>query len=479
MAINQPFAAPAAPQRANDNDTLNFEMPAPTGILGSINVDFHVDINVPGDPNTGNNEADVNDLTFRTRRTPLLLFTRINWCDTGLPPLSLVQSATGDAFVRGILPVNDADPVLYRQGLFPTLSYCNDDGDGILQALSPEGNQLLDLLEACRQLIVSSGAGSNDRVFLYGWLKDNPIAGNGLATVGGRVAFGNSDPIRGQRSYAHELTHNFGFNHNNLNLDQVDWDVGGRLIDNPATNNTMTRAKPTTLFDIQAAGKLTNEAYINVNNYDALFDHPVLKPAFNIKFLPNVAIVRGFFDSSGRELLRLDNVYRYPWGVQPIRGSQSEAPYLAIITDVRGNVSSVPFGALIADDPSEGEEVEQPGGFSLAIRVDPGLRIRSVRITDASQEVTFGELMGSKASPDGRISLPQRGDALGRRVTMSWNIRDGDTPTANLTYQIAWSWNGGKSFVPVGVDLPERRVDSPSPLRHCDGRTRTGCCGCS
>src|SRR5919198_2669678 len=41
---NAPFTAPLAPQRANENDTLNFELLAPTNITASANVDFEVDV---------------------------------------------------------------------------------------------------------------------------------------------------------------------------------------------------------------------------------------------------------------------------------------------------------------------------------------------------------------------------------------------------------------------------------------------------
>src|SRR5262245_52436436 len=42
--INAPFTASLAPQRTNENDTLNFELPAPTGITASTDVDVRVDI---------------------------------------------------------------------------------------------------------------------------------------------------------------------------------------------------------------------------------------------------------------------------------------------------------------------------------------------------------------------------------------------------------------------------------------------------
>jgi hypothetical protein len=42
-------------------------------------------------------------------------------------------------------------------------------------------------------------------------------------------AFGNTEPVRYQRIYAHELTHNFGLGHTSGTIDQVGWDVGARL----------------------------------------------------------------------------------------------------------------------------------------------------------------------------------------------------------------------------------------------------------
>ena len=219
--INAPFTAPLAPQRANENDTLNFELAAPTGITASANVTFRVDITPMSDEtNSSNNSLTTGNITVVNRTTPSLFFTSINYTPSGLglPNAALIASGAGNLFVRGILPINDGDPNLYRQGLFPTLTYTEDaNGDGRLDALGSDGNDLLSLLASCRQLIVNNGLGANNNTFLFGWLAGNPIDGNGLAQVPGFNAFGNTEVVRGQRSYAHELTHNFGLNHNNRN----------------------------------------------------------------------------------------------------------------------------------------------------------------------------------------------------------------------------------------------------------------------
>ncbi|MGH9379028.1 MAG: hypothetical protein ACRD2Z_00195, partial [Thermoanaerobaculia bacterium] len=41
-AVNQPITVPALPDRDSEDDSLYFELPAPTGIPASSDVDFHV-----------------------------------------------------------------------------------------------------------------------------------------------------------------------------------------------------------------------------------------------------------------------------------------------------------------------------------------------------------------------------------------------------------------------------------------------------
>jgi hypothetical protein len=450
--INAPFTAPLAPQLANQNDTLNFEVPSAIQIPASNNVGFRVDI-------VGGTSGSANNLTFTTRTTPLLYFTRINYTPAGLglPALNLVQPGVGDAFVRGILPVNDRDPLLYRQGLFPTLPYSeNAAHDGVLAALGSDGNDLLALLASCRQLIVNGNVGAADRIFLFGFLAGNPINGNGAAQVGGRNAFGNTQLSRYQRSYAHELTHNFGFNHNNDNIDQVGWDVTGRLINNPAGNNTPTRVKPTTLFDIQVPGLLTNQAWVETAKYTTLFNSATLAngPDSPDKLSRNVLVIQGIFDPAGRRLLRLKPVFRYPWASQPtrplIQKEQQPLPFAVEVRGETGQVARVPFDARVADDPSRGPEHEVFGFFEVMVPFTG--QVRSVRITDRTGKMTFGAIERSQTPPRIQILSPKPGELLGETVRVVWRAR-ASTPVANLMFQAAYSPDNGRSFVPIGVDI--------------------------
>jgi hypothetical protein len=460
--INAPMTAPLAPQRANENDTLNFELLAPTGIPASSDVDFRVDITpVAGESNTGNNSGSANNLTFVDRTTPLLFFTRINYTPSGLglPADALIQPGVGDAFVQGILPVNDADPNLYRQGLFPSLTFTEDaNGDGRLDALGSDGNDLLSLLASCRQLIVDNNMGASDRIFLYGWLAGNPIDGNGLGQVGGRNAFGNGDPIRHQRSYAHELTHNFGFNHINDMIDQVGWDVGARLPNNPAGNNTTGRVKPTTLFDIQVAGLFTAQAWVETAKYNSLLSNPTLTMSPDARdFSARVLVIQGIFDPTGTELRQLKPVFRYPWLSRPtvppppveIETLQvNEELFTAQVIDVSENVISVPFNPRVADDPDQVEEEEKPGFFEVMIPLSN--EVASLDIFNISG-VRVGGFVRS-LPPTIRIVSPRPGATIDRETRVVWEAKDPDTPMNQLLFQVAYSPDNGRSFVPVAVD---------------------------
>jgi hypothetical protein len=467
--INAPMTAPLVPQRANENDTLNFELLAPTGIAASNDVDFRVDVTpVPGESNTDNNSGSADNLTFVDRTTPLLFFTRINYTPSGLglPADALIQPGVGDAFVQGILPVNDADPNLYQQGLFPSLTFTEDaNGDGILDALGSDGNDLLSLLASCRQLIVDDNMGASDRIFLYGWLAGNPIDGNGLAQVGGRNAFGNTDPIRHQRSYAHELTHNFGFNHINNMIDQVGWDVGARLPNNPAGNNTTGRVKPTTLFDIQVAGLFTAQAWIETAKYNSLLSHPTLTtPPDGGDFSERVLVIQGIFDPTGTELRQLKPVFRYPWLSRPTASPSPPPPprririprliprqnerFTAQVIDVNENVITVPFDPQVADDPDQRVEEEIPGVFEVMIPLST--EVASLDIFNVNGARVGGFVRSQP--PTVGIVEPLPGTTIGRETRVIWEAEDPDTPMDQLLFQVAYSPDNGSSFVPVAVD---------------------------
>jgi len=466
--INAPLTAPAAPLRANETHTLNFELPAPTGIPASTDVDFRVDLSpVAGEVNTANNSGSRDNLTFVTRGTPNLFFTRINYtpAGAGLPALATVQPGVGNAFVQGIYPVNDADPNLYREGLFPTLPYGEDaNGDGRLDALGTDGDDLLSLLASCRQLIVNAGLGAANNTFLYGWIAGNPIDGNGLGQISGFNAFGNTELIRYQRSYAHELGHNFGLQHSDGGLiDQVGWDVGARLPNNPAGNNTVGRVKPTTLNDVMTPAMLTNQAWVKTSNYTTFAANAALGAGPDVggqeKFLSRVAVLQGIFNPRGDSLIRFEPVFRYPWTSQPTSRRQT-GRFVAEVVDDAGAATRAGFNAQVGSDTRDSRGIRY-GFFEVMVPVAANREIASVRILDNQRKQTLVTVRRTRP-PTVRVVAPVSGAQLRDTATVEWTASDPDTPADQLMFQLAYSADGGRSWVPIGVDLRGTRLTFPS-----------------
>lgn len=459
IPINAPFTASPNPSRAVENDTLNFEIPAPTGIGASSNVDFQVDlVRLGGDSDESNNRGELNNLTFIATDTPSLFFSRIDYTPAGAgpPALSSVQAGVGDSFVKGIYPVNDADPNLYRQGLFPTLPFSIDpDLDDQLDGNFLERDVLLSMLASSRQMMVFFGQGPSSQTFLYGWVANNPINGNGWAPLGGRVAFGNTQFSRHQRTFAHELGHNFGLDHNSRSIaPDLGWDITARLENNPAANNTTGRLKGSSLNDIMRGGQLTNSAWVDEQTYISFLANPVLTTALKTaqeKPSERVLVVQGAMTEKGDALAFLEPSFRFPWPSEPIPGNP-EGEFLLELIDDQEKQYNKRFNAFVGDDEGEAPGIGEPYGFFEVMLPVPAEReVNSLRILDR-QGKALVELNRTQA-PKLALTEPKVGATLGEQSTVSWEFADPDSELSELQFQVAYSPDGGSSWVPVALDI--------------------------
>ena len=455
------LTAPPVPQRGNEAHTLNFELPAPTGIPASSDVDFTVEVFAPG--NVPKATGAVSNLSFVGRTTPTLFFTRVDYTPTAvngqpnLPDLALIKQGVGDMFVRGMFPLNDGDANLYREGQFPPLVFAGDTNSS-LTIDGFEGFPLLSSLGSQRTLIVSGGLGATGNTFLYGWLAGNPIAGNGMALSPGFTAFGNTQLNKYQRTFAHELGHNLGFSHNATTLSpDYGWDVGGRLYSNPSKNDVISgtgRAKANSLFDIMVGGQATPNAWVTAATYNALLSNPILQDTRETprvtandpaSFPSRVLVVQGIVNPQGTGLSSLEPAFRFPYRSQP--SSQSAAGlYTLRVTDTAGVVTSVRFDARTAGD-TENDELN--GFFEAAVAVAADREVASLSITDGAGTV----LGGFQASVAPTLELTAPPAQLGTQTTLSWTLADADTPRSKLQLQVAYSPDNGVNWVPVAVDI--------------------------
>jgi len=464
--INSGFTAPEAGlwDRDNEDHTLNFEISAPTGITPTTDADFIVALTpLPGEPDTTNNSGSTVNLTVVESLTPKLYFTRINYtpAGAGLPDLSDIQAGVGNVFVDGIYPIDDSDPIRYQVGIFPSLTWGADpNGNSQIDSGNNEHSDILDWLESCRQLIVDV-EGNGDRIFLYGWIKGNPIPSNGWAPVGGRVAFGNTQQTRHQRTYAHELGHNFGLSHNNRDLaPDTGWDTSARLEDNPIGNNTNGRVKPSTLNDIMVGGLLTNQAWIDQTSYEYFLGHDVLDSGGtgssdrsdrrDKRFQQRVVAVSGVLDFEGTKLVRLNPVFRYPW-LSQASINDPQGRYTVQVETQAGNVFESTFSGELGDDAETSPQ--SFGFFSVRLAVPAEEEIARVSIISLTDRRELGRLERSRP-PRIRILYPDDGAQLTGEVTVKFDVEDSDTPKERIRVHIAYSNDNGVQWVPVAVNVP-------------------------
>jgi hypothetical protein len=380
-----------------------------------------------------------------------------------------------------------------------------------------EHNHLLRFLEAARQMIVSNGVGAQDRTFLYAWIAGNPIFGNGAARGRVAFGNTQDDLYQRTFAHElmHDLgeTHNKN-TAPDAGLDEVGWDAGARLVGNPLGNNETNRVKPITTpvtgpdFDIMTTGDdtvtpkiptpRTNEAWINTRNYKFLLNHCTLRwpdpqhcPTFELEPKKKVAIVRGFFaaatsgavdrpgrvggDANRSKPIHLDPVFRFPWASEPTQTLRGR--FVAEIMDTNGVTTARRFDSLVGGE----DEQKLDGAFSVMLPVDPNAEIASLRVTNANRTVQFAEMKRSKP-PRIRIVSPQPGTVLGpdererddrddrgdrdrderdeqddregETTEVRWAIDDPDTPDSQLLFEAAYSDDGGRGWVPIGVDIP-------------------------
>jgi hypothetical protein len=247
FSSNGPITAPLSPNSANENDTLNFLCVPPQ----SGDVDFVVTVNplhTVVETNYGNNEGSALNKSFVCRKMVELAYVSVNYTPGGgQPPISMIEPGVGDAFLRGIYKTGDWN---YHRSPLGALTWTSN--------INNSSNSLLSSLEDIRNSTIPA-AGYAKPDFIYGWLPGNPFSGNGQAIgIPGGAAFGNSESSRFQRTFAHEIGHCWGQQHNSLSIGTIGFDVVSGLKDPLSLGPVM----PTSKKDVMFAGLLTNEAWV-------------------------------------------------------------------------------------------------------------------------------------------------------------------------------------------------------------------------
>jgi hypothetical protein len=74
-------------------------------------------------------------------------------------------------------------------------------------------------------------------------------------------------------------------------------------------------------------------------------------------------------------------------------------------------------------------------------------------VTDATGQVSFGGFQEAVEPSEVFLFEPDPGGTLGEQTPVAWELNT-SVPDSQLQYQVAYSPDGGESWVPIAVDVP-------------------------
>lgn len=452
-STNGPITAPLAPSSANQNDTINFLCLPPEGPA----ITFLVTVNPFGavaETTMRNNSVTLPSRAFVCRKMVELAYVPVDYTPGGgLPPASMIEPGVGDAFLRAIYKVGDWN---YHRSPLPPPVHVLDINISNVNLL----NTLLDI----RQVQLPT-AGFNRPEFIYGWLPGNPYFGNGQAnSTPGAAAFGNTDPVRFQRTLAHEIGHCWGQPHNQFTISSVGFDVEQQLRDPLGIAPVM----PTTKRDVMVPSLNTADAWVaSVTYLDAIDDLRSQCAAFDAGDESGGGAPA---DDAETSVLRIAGVHDHVMRRVTLSPAMVHERVRPTADDPSGNVlvesfdaSGARLHAVRVNTQMCRESCAQAGHLHAATGLHVNLprvvggreaaRVAVREIRGAAVGRPLGELVRSAHAPRVTalsVAWDEAGDGpLAGRARVDWaaSDQDGDALVADLLY----SPDGGDSWLPLAI----------------------------
>lgn len=437
---NGPLVPPAMSAPQNLDDSLNFYFVPPA----SANVELKIELN-PAGPNQAtetdytNNDVSSGILSFNCKATPEVVFVPIDYRPGGgstpnLPDPQLIKPGVGDNFIQGIYPGADWE---YRPYDSPSKLWTN--------SLSGSGSGLNSSLNAELQLM------NPKPDFIYGWVPGS-LPYNGQANgIPGTSAIGNTQTIRHQRTFAHELGHLFGLSHNTKNIGTTGVDVEHHL----AITESLPEIKPPSKKDIMAAGLLTFEAWVWPTNYNFFLNHnkyqcpPVAKAA-----APTASMYFGGLYDPAQASLSLDYSLTVP-GLRPEPSVELSAADLVLVAygaggakDELARVGASAWVESCSGDASDLASMAAPFRATLPSGVDPAM-VEAVAVFDA-QGLELARLERSAHAPEVAFTSPRPSELIPEVLTLEWRATDADGDALQTYLRFS---PDGERLQPIAMDV--------------------------
>lgn len=446
-SANGPLVPLAVPTAKEMDGSLNFYYVPPE----SNNVEFQIEVNPAGpnqvvETNYANNTSTSGILTFSCRRAPEVIFVPIDYRPSGgptpnLPDPALIRPGVGDNFIQGIYAGPDWE---YRPYDLPSKLWTS--------SLSGSGSALNSSLIAEMQLM------NPKPDFMYGWVPGS-LPYNGQASgIPGTSAIGNTQPIRHQRTFAHELGHLFGLSHNTQSINTIGVDVEHHL----AITESLPEIKLASKKDIMAAGLLTFEAWVWPNNYNFFLNHAIFQcPPIAAKASspdPEGMFFTGVYDPSDSSLELAHSLTLQ--GVRPEATVELGQADLILVAYGQGGVSDelarIGLAANVESCTGSASDLASPAAAfaaSLPANVDPA-SVASVSIFDA-KGVRIAHHDRSSFAPAVAFTAPRPSQLIPANVTLEWTATDADGDA--LTQYLRYSPDGER-VLPIAMNVEGTRL---------------------
>ena len=439
---NGPIAPPSAPNQANENDSLNFIFIPPV----SDDVVLEVEINPAGpgqvcETDFSNNINSTASLEFVCVDTPDLVYSPIDYRPSGggpnLPDSALIEPGVGDNFIQGMYPSGDWD---YRRTDAPSKLWTgnlNGSGSALNASLLADRNMTVPLPD-----------------YIYGWVPGSlPYNGQAIG-IPGRAGMGNTQAIRHQRTFAHEIGHLFGRSHIGNQTNVYGVDVEHHL----AITQSLPRIKDDNLNDVMVPGLLTNQAWVYNVNHNFYVNHPDFQcaPDEEIAYHNDPTLLLGGTWNRNTNDIVLSEVVTFPGGIATETVPLNEAN-LIFRTFENGQVTGQ-FGLNIntSTDTCSSEDHDYSdtdsdswtgelaiAGFGIVIpkEIHPDT-IDKVEVVGFDGTV-LTELVRSPSKPFIELDAPKVAASLAGEntiVNLNWSVSDADN--SQVKHYIRYSPDG-------------------------------------
>jgi hypothetical protein len=431
---NGKITAPVDPNWRLIDHTLNFELPYAWTLQPTLRLEVEVnpDHSV-GEVNYNNNKLNTLVPFLPCNGGVNVTYAPIHYTPPGgySPADPSANISAGAEFMRKIYPIPDNRLAYFPRREVPLTVGINITGTAML------------VLRGLKAELLSSSAPRAEHI--YGWLPSLAYAGNGLGFMPGVAAFGNDteSPNRWRRTFAHEIGHNYGFDHFDMTTSGRHWfDVYDRVI-----KPVPASVGGEDLLDFMVPDRLESEAWIDPSNYEYLVGRICsggAAAAAAIAQSPAAAdtlLVTGIISNTTPAAGSLDPLYHFttvptytlPVGPQYCVNLKNAANALlsqncfnqGFAGDSGAPAGSMPFGMV----------VPYPAGLNR-VELVKGYNILSARVASSSP-------------PSVTVTFPNTaGLTLNGAQTIGWSGSDlnGDA----LAYNILYSRDNGVTWMGVG-----------------------------